>query len=224
MASGEEAKPSSGKHSGVLEALPTGRAVHDLLHAAMKADEGDIALVLLDVDNFGEINALFGAEAGDWVLNAVAELLVGAAKAGQNAQAVRVSGDEFGLLLPGLSIEQTFLRMEKLRGDWEQKSKTFLTLPEGRPLTVSIGVAQAPRDGKTVADLFKAAEAALLAAKEAGRNQVALAPTEEMVMKSCYYASGSVRRLKTLAEKENRKESVLLREALGDLLRKYDTA
>ncbi|GAB4120413.1 MAG: hypothetical protein Fur005_31920 [Roseiflexaceae bacterium] len=41
-------------------------------------------------------------------------------------------------------------------------------------------------------------------------------------MKSCYYAAGSLRKLKLLAERRRRKESQLLREALDDLLRKYD--
>jgi len=58
--------------------------------------------------------------------------------------------------------------------------------------------------------------------KEMGRNQVALAPNEEMVMKSCYYPSTAVRQLKILVEQLKKKESVLLREALNDLLRKYD--
>ena len=45
---------------------------------------------------------------------------------------------------------------------------------------------------------------------------------EEMVMKSCYYPASAVRWLKALAERQNRKESQLLREALADLFRKYD--
>ena len=41
-------------------------------------------------------------------------------------------------------------------------------------------------------------------------------------MKSCYYPAASIRRLKSAAERVGRKESELLREALADLLRKYD--
>jgi plasmid stabilization system protein ParE len=89
-------------------------------------------------------------------------------------------------------------------------------------VTLTIGVAQHPRDAKDARDLIAAANAALAAAKEAGRNQVALPPTEDMVMKSCYYPAGSLRKLKILAERLSRKESRLLREALDDLLRKYD--
>ncbi|MHB1681294.1 MAG: GGDEF domain-containing protein, partial [Bacilli bacterium] len=58
--------------------------------------------------------------------------------------------------------------------------------------------------------------------KELGGNRVGLPQPEEMVMKSCYYSSARLRRLKLVAEKEARPESVLLREALDDLLKKYD--
>jgi hypothetical protein len=89
-------------------------------------------------------------------------------------------------------------------------------------VTVTVGVAQHPRDAKDARGLLEASAAALQAAKEGGRNRVGLPPNEEMVMKSCYYPATSVRKLKTLAERLKRKESHLLREALDDLFRKYD--
>ena len=92
-----------------------------------------------------------------------------------------------------------------------------------RQKTITAGVAQYPRDARDVQGVLKAADAALLSAKESGRNCVGLPPNEEMVMKSCYYPASSVRKLKALAERLYRKESLLLREALNDLLRKYDT-
>jgi len=91
-----------------------------------------------------------------------------------------------------------------------------------RNLMVTIGVAQYPRDAKDARGLLQAADAALATAKESGRNQVALPPNEEMVMKSCYYPASSMRRLRALAERLGRKDSPLLREALDDLFRKYD--
>jgi len=89
-------------------------------------------------------------------------------------------------------------------------------------ITITIGLAHYPRDTRDPNSLIKIAEAALYAGKEGGGNRVALPPSEEMVMKSVYYPATSVRRLKQLAERLGRKESVLLREALDDLLRKYD--
>jgi hypothetical protein len=98
-----------------------------------------------------------------------------------------------------------------------------LASQEQRQITITVGVAQYPRDAKDLRGLMSAASAALLSAKENNRNQVALPPNEEMVMKSCYYPASSLRKLKVLAERLNRKESRLLREALEDLFRKYKT-
>lgn len=179
-----------------------------------------VAIATLDLDNFLQINLDFGPEAGDRVLREVADLLREEAQNGHGT-AFRLSGDEFALLLPGLALEPMFLRMEAFRKRVETSPERF-ALPEGRTLTVTVGVAQYPRDARDASALMRAAEAAMTSAKEAGRNAVALPPSEEMVMKSCYYPAASVRKLKTLAEKTGRKESVLLREALTDLIAKYD--
>jgi len=110
--------------------------------------------------------------------------------------------------------------METLRATVESSPR--FELPDQRNLMVTIGVAQYPRDAKDARSLLQAADAALATAKESGRNQVALPPNEEMVMKSCYYPASSMRKLRALAERLGRKDSPLLREALDDLFRKYD--
>jgi len=80
-------------------------------------------------------------------------------------------------------------------------------------VTVTIGVTHYPRDARDTLSFVRAADEALLAAKATGCNHVALAQNEEMIMKSCYYSTGSLRRLKALAEQTNRKEFIILREA-----------
>ncbi|GAA3401017.1 diguanylate cyclase domain-containing protein [Paenibacillus hodogayensis] len=204
------------KHTDALTGLPNHKALEKALQERIERDE-PVALALIDVDHFHEVNHLLGSEAGDEVLKRIAEML---SEEG-GASAFRVSGDEFAIALDGVSLEQAFLGMEKLRLRVETDQGSF-ALPDGQTLTLTIGVAQYPRDGKTEGALRRAASAALVSAKETGRNQVALPPNEEMVMKSCYYPSTNVRRLKSLAEQLNKKESALLREALDDLLRKYD--
>ena len=176
-----------------------------------------VALAVLDVDYFLEVNDGFGYEVGDRVLQALAALL---SRHAPDA-AYRISGDEFAVVLPSVTLEQAFLRMEALRTNVQEAVEHF-DLPNRRAMTVTVGVAQYPRDAKDLRGLLSAADAALEAAKEAGRNQVGLPPNEEMVMKSCYYSSSSMRKLKELAKRVSRKESHLLREALDDLLRKYD--
>ncbi len=63
-----------------------------------------------------------------------------------------------------------------------------------------------------------------IAARERGGDSVSLTPGDEMVLKSSYYSAAALGRLKALAERQKKKEAVLLREALDDLLRKYDRA
>jgi diguanylate cyclase len=177
-----------------------------------------IALALLDIDRFLEINTDFGHTTGDQVLQALAAILEEAAP----GRAYHLSGDEFAVTLPGLSLEQAFLQMEALRARVHASDR--FELPDRREVTITVGVAQYPRDAKDASSLVQAATVAMQVAKESGRNLVALPLNEEMVMKSCYYPASSVRKLKALAERLGRKESPLLREALDDLFRKYDVA
>jgi diguanylate cyclase len=199
-----------------LTGLPNRTALNSTLDRLVGEAES-VALATLDIDRFLEINTAFGHEAGDRLLQALAALLAEVAP----GNVYRLSGDEFAIVLPGVSLEQAFLRMEALRERVQGMSGSF-GLPERREVTVTIGVAQYPRDARDVRGMLQAADAALQAAKENGRNQVALPPAEEMSMKSCYYSTASLRKLKALAERLGRKESQLLREALDDLLRKYD--
>jgi diguanylate cyclase (GGDEF)-like protein len=199
-----------------LTGLPNRAALDSTLKSMIERDES-FALAVLDIDYFLEVNDYFGYEVGDRVLQALATLL---SRSAPDA-AYRISGDEFAVTLARASLEQAFLRMEALRASIQEAIEHF-DLPNRRAVTVTIGVAQYPRDAKDVRGMLGAADAALETAKEAGRNQVGLPPNEEMVMKSCYYSGASVRKLKDLAKRLSRKESHLLREALDDLLRKYD--
>jgi diguanylate cyclase len=203
-------------HLDPLTQLPDRKVLEARLQEAIKAGDG-AALALLDLDHFLEINTEFGPEAGDRVLQTVGAILEEAVP----GQAYRISGDEFALLFPSTGLEQAFLRLEEVRGRVCASRERFEAL-DGREITVTGGVAQCPRDAKDDVSLMRAADAAMMAAKEEGRNRVALPPNEDMVMKSCYYGATSVRKLKALAERLKRKESVLLREALDDLLRKHD--
>jgi diguanylate cyclase (GGDEF)-like protein len=204
------------EHNDPLTGLPDRVALEHALKPLIKAADG-VALAALDVDHILGINAEFGSEAGDQVLRTLAHLLAES----EPGSAYRITGDEFMIVLPGLSLEEAFLRVEALRKQIAGATQQF-GLPGQRAVTVTIGVAQHPRDAKDAHGLLEAAAAALQAAKEGGRNRVGLPPNEEMVMKSCYYPATSVRKLKALAERLKRKESHLLREALDDLFRKYD--
>jgi len=191
--------------------------------AVAKAFEKDAAgsLLLLDLDNFHGVNVNAGREAGDRVIRAAFAVLKKWVQE-ERWMLGRVGGDEFALYAPGTPLETAFLRADKLRQ--EVDAALAKAVPKGLKVTTSIGVASAPRDAKTSSDLMKKAGAALFAAKEQGSDTVALPPSDEMVLKSSYYTAAQLGRLKSLAERMKKKEAVLLREALDDVLHKYDRA
>jgi diguanylate cyclase len=179
-----------------------------------------VGVIVFDLDSFDAVNRTGGREAGDRVIINTSKGAAGLV-AELGGSCYRVSGDEFCVLLPGASLEQTFLQGERLR-KWADDNQEVICPPEGMKVTVSVGVAHYPRNGKSPEEVLRAASAAMVSAKEAGRNQVSLPPSEEMVMKSCYYPATSLSMLKQLAAKVKKSESELLREALDNLLRKYD--
>lgn len=198
-----------------LTGLHNRTAMERTIKQAIAEGKG-VTIGLIDIDNFDAINTEFGHEVGDAVLRQVAHFIRETAGGGY-----RLSGDEFAVVMEGLSLEQGFLRMEQLRSSVEKATPSF-GVPDERPIHITIGVAQAPRDAKDLRGLMESADAALESGKESGRNQVALPSNEEMVMKSCYYPATQVRKLKVLAERLGRKESQLLREGLDEIFRKYD--
>lgn len=205
------------KDQDLLTELPGAESLRKQLGEHIKAGD-NVALAWIDTDSFDSINTTFGSEVGDRVLEVLAGLLKEDAISNEG-EAYRVGGDAFAVRLPRLTLEQAFLRMERLRATVQLSRESF-NLPDKREVTISIGVAQYPRDAKDTAELIKAADAAMMSAKEQSQNAVGLPPNEEMVLKSCYYPAGAVRKLRSLAEKTGRKESTLLREALTDFLQK----
>ncbi len=181
--------------------------------------ESLLTLLLLDLDNLHELNTTHGREAGDRAISAAIAALARVAKR-ESWTLGRMGGDEFALLAPGLGVEAALLRADALRRDLD--AALAKALARGQRCTVSVGVANIPRDTKLPEDLLRKADLALYAAKEQGGDSVGLTPAEDMVLKSSYYSAAQLARLRSLAERKKTKEAVLLREALEDVLRKYD--
>jgi len=198
-------------------AFPDASAFGATIAKALEKDPTG-AVLLVDLDNLFVVNQQAGHDRGDAVIGAAVKVRKRWADDGWRPG--RIGGDEFALFRPGTALETAFLQAEKLRQELD--AALVKELPKGPPCTASIGVAAAPRDAKTSSELHRKADLALYAAKEQGADTVALAPGDEMVLKSSYYTSPQLGRLKSLAERQKKKESVLLREALDDLLRKYD--
>jgi diguanylate cyclase len=141
--------------------------VLDQRHAA------NFCLMLMDIDNFKEINDNHGHLLGDKVLRAVAELLTRHTK-GKDACA-RFGGDEFAILLPDIGSDNAWNLAEYLRSVIEKivlKRPNTGTVMGG--ITVSIGVA-AFRLGETSDSFLNRCDQALYRSKSLGRNRVTLA-------------------------------------------------
>ncbi len=125
------------------------------------------ALMYMDLDGFKRINDSLGHETGDHVLRWVAEQLKDCL--GSEALLARMGGDEFTALFDGLPYpEQAGRFAEKLL---ERMSVCQQVNGLDLSLGVSIGIATYPDCGATVEGLLRAADAAMYAAKQAGRQQ-----------------------------------------------------
>ncbi|MBA4789760.1 MAG: diguanylate cyclase [Rhizobiales bacterium] len=135
---------------------------------ALIATGGAASLLLFDIDHFKRVNDTFGHDGGDAILVAVAR-----AAGERSGDAARIGGEEFALLLPGLSETEAWEEAERLRTAIAAMS---VDLPDGRAasVTISLGVAQR-RPGQNVDGWLKAADLALYAAKAGGRNRAVTA-------------------------------------------------
>jgi len=123
-----------------------------------------VSLVVLDLDDFKQVNDTHGHDAGDRVLKGVAEVLE--AHLRLSDRAVRLGGEEFALLLPETSLSQAKKVCERVREALEA-----LNVPPVEGVRASFGVAQAlPTDSPL--SLLKRADAAMYAAKRKGKNRV----------------------------------------------------
>lgn len=133
----------------------------------------ELALAMLDIDNFKKINDTFGHPVGDEILKGLVEELM--INARDTDVVARYGGEEFAIIFPdtpGHSAREAASRMRELV---ERRVFPLTQLERTLHVTVSIGVAVFPRDGATSAELISRADAALYFAKKNGKNQVACA-------------------------------------------------
>jgi len=183
-----------------------------------RASGDPLALLMLDIDDFAGVNDRAGSGAGDAVLKGVGDLLRSTLP--EHALLARYSGDEFAAAMPDTRLDDAFTLAEELR----RRVAAFAVpdQPELR-ITCSIGLAAYPASGASDVEVVRAADQALYVAKTTGRNKVALPLTDSrMVTKTSHYTQVQLDRLAQLARSLGRNEASLLREALDDLLKKYN--
>ena len=128
-----------------------------------------MAVIMADIDQFKRLNDEFGHVLGDEVLRQVSSLFHQQLR--KLDVVCRYGGEEFGILLTQTNAEHAIGVAEKLRkmvANWQ-----FPGVPQ--TVTISAGAAALPDHGTTRDDLVRAADSALYAAKQAGRNRVCLA-------------------------------------------------
>jgi len=128
-----------------------------------------LSLLMLDVDHFKEINDTYGHQAGDKILCTIANLISREVRLVDHV--ARYGGEEFAIILAETSAADAQATAERIR---KTLSNHVITVSQGDKLnlTASIGIAAFPEDAGTEEELIFAADKALYAAKNAGRNQV----------------------------------------------------
>ena len=125
-----------------------------------------LSVLVIDCDDFKEINDRAGHEFGDALLREVADVLLRALPEG--ADAARLGGDEFVVMLPAAGADAA----EALGGQIRTRLAEGLT-DAGFPLRISAGVSTYPFDGATPTSLLRAGDQALYAAKTSGKDRIA---------------------------------------------------
>lgn len=135
---------------------------------------GQLGVIMLDLDYFKRINDSYGHAVGDVLLSNLGQLLLANTRAEDTVS--RYGGEEFLIILPEFSLEAACQWAEQICAQARTlKLKHHLALHDH--LTVSLGVALFPDHGATIQQLLYQADMALYQAKHRGRNQVAVAPT-----------------------------------------------
>jgi diguanylate cyclase (GGDEF)-like protein/putative nucleotidyltransferase with HDIG domain len=141
------------------------RVFHEVL-AERTAQGEPFSLVLIDIDDFKQINDLYGHQVGDDALRFVADALRRGVRGHDSV--FRVGGEEFCVVLPGVDHAGALPLAERLR-------RSVIAIDSPLPVTVSLGVASYPAHGLTRDELLAQADAGLYASKRAGKNRTTVA-------------------------------------------------
>jgi len=142
-----------------------------------KRHNSTLGLIMVDVDYFKKFNDTYGHETGDIVLRELGSFLRNNIR--KEDIACRYGGEEFILILPNTSLENSHTRAEDLREKIE-KEFTINHLKKIHRITVSLGVAVFPIHGHTIEETLNAADTALYLAKTRGRNRVEVVNSDKI--------------------------------------------
>ena len=152
-----------------LTSLPNRRLFNDRLNMAIahaERNEHKLAMILLDLDQFKDVNDALGHSVGDELLQVVGERLANLLR--KSDTVARMGGDEFMLMLPAIARQEdaAMVAMKIL----EAFREPFVFDEYELRITTSIGIAIYPNDGDDAGALVKNADIAMYCAKDQGRN------------------------------------------------------
>jgi diguanylate cyclase (GGDEF)-like protein len=155
----------------------TGLYNHRRFHEAIATEverakrfDQDLGLVMLDIDDFKQVNDRFGHQQGDIVLRDVARIVQGFSR--DIDAPARYGGEELALLLPGTNLDGAHHLAERVREGIEDLRFTVSDQADGLKVTASVGVAAISSDHDMgPRELIAAADAALYEAKRSGKNR-----------------------------------------------------
>lgn len=127
-----------------------------------------VCIIMIDLDHFKKVNDTYGHEAGDLVLKAIADTLSEQSRRGDFA--CRYGGEEFVIAMPNITMDTAYERAENLR-----QALIMLRVPfecYELSVTISVGIACYPENGGTREEILRAADQAMYAAKDAGRDHI----------------------------------------------------
>jgi|GEM_PF-3458764 len=137
-----------------------------------------LGIIFADLDHFKRINDTWGHHSGDQALVHLAQCLREQARAGDTI--ARFGGEEFVILLPRQDLAAVTQMAERIRHTIET-TPMLLADDAAIAMTISLGVAIFPHDGRTAEDVLAAADAAMYVAKSSGRNRVCVAQQSHRV-------------------------------------------
>jgi diguanylate cyclase (GGDEF)-like protein/putative nucleotidyltransferase with HDIG domain len=151
-----------------LTGLPDVRAIHAQLTESVRLNQRygqPASVVVVDLNDFGRINTLYGREEADALLKEAAKMLL--SKAGEDATVGRLGSDDFVVVLDGVGRAEALMRAAELRAALRE-----VTTSAGLPLTASWGIATCPDDSARPRDLVTKGYAAQQWAKSHGKDSI----------------------------------------------------
>jgi diguanylate cyclase (GGDEF)-like protein len=180
-----------------LTGLHNRRHFNEVLQAEQaraQRHQRDFSVLMIDLDDFKDINDTYGHPCGDMVLQRVAEIIRQPLRVGDTS--ARIGGDEFSVILSETSGDGARKVAEKLR---TQIRDLIFTCDQGAVfrITVSIGLITYPGDAQSINDLIAGADHSLYRAKQLGKDSVISLASVKDVLQSSRLSRGNAETLRS---------------------------